>query len=298
MGAAKCCLYFFINYIIYYIMAKKKKETMVEEPVVEETVVMEEPVVESPRVEIKPEPQKPKWEVRDRMYYLANNMSPLTLKLKTSNLFWYDKEKGYERQIMYSRNQKTVFVDEMKGVIRPGHVVFADGVLYVPKEKQTLQKFLSLYHPHLDTIYHEKDSVSEAKDEVENIMEEVEALNIAMKIDIDMAEAVMRAEIGSEVSNLSSKELKRDLLVFAKNNPRLFVNLVSDENIHLRNIGIKAVESGIIRISQDQRSFHWSSNDRKLMTVPFDEHPYSALAQWFKTDEGMNVLASIEKRLN
>jgi len=129
-------------------------------------------------------------------------------------------------------------------------------------------------------------------------MEEVEALNIAMKIDIDMAEAVMRAEIGSEVSNLSSKELKRDLLVFAKNNPRLFVNLVSDENIHLRNIGIKAVESGIIRISQDQRSFHWSSNDRKLMTVPFDEHPYSALAQWFKTDEGMNVLASIEKRLN
>ena len=34
------------------------------------------------------------------------------------------------------------------------------------------------------------------------------------------------------------------------------------------------------------------------MTVPFDEHPYSALAHWFKTDEGMEVFKNVEKRLN
>jgi len=51
-------------------------------------------------------------------------------------------------------------------------------------------------------------------------------------------------------------------------------------------------------LSQDQRTFSWGSNDRKLMTVPFDEHPYSALAVWFKTDEGMEIFKSIEKRLN
>jgi hypothetical protein len=34
------------------------------------------------------------------------------------------------------------------------------------------------------------------------------------------------------------------------------------------------------------------------MNVPFDEHPYSALAQWFKTDEGMEIYSNIEKRLN
>ena len=55
---------------------------------------------------------------------------------------------------------------------------------------------------------------------------------------------------------------------------------------------------GIIKLSHDNRAFNWGSNDRKLMTVPFDEHPYSALAAWFKTDEGMEVLNSIEKRLN
>ena len=30
---------------------------------------------------------------------------------------------------------------------------------------------------------------------------------------------------------MSSKEIKRDLLLFAKNNPALFINLANDENV-------------------------------------------------------------------
>ena len=97
---------------------------------------------------------------------------------------------------------------------------------------------------------------------------------------------------------MSSKEVKRDLMVFAKRNPVLFLELMKDDNVYLRNVGIKAVEAGIIKLSPDQRTFMWASNQRKLMTVPFDEHPYSALAAWFKTDEGMEIYSSIEKRLN
>jgi len=127
---------------------------------------------------------------------------------------------------------------------------------------------------------------------------EIEALNAAQNLDIDMAEAVMRVEKGSEVSKMSSKELKRDLLLYARRNPALFLELVNDENVMLRNFGIKATEIGILKLSPDQRTFMWGSNDRKLMTVPFEEHPYSALAAWFKTDEGMEIYSNIEKRLN
>ena len=65
----------------------------------------------------------------------------------------------------------------------------------------------------------------------------------------------------------------------------------------LHHFGIKAVEASIIKLSDDQRTFQWGSNGRKLMAVPFDENPYSALAAWFKTDEGVEVYKSIEKRL-
>ena len=118
----------------------------------------------------------------------------------------------------------------------------------------------------------------------------------AKNLDIDLAEAVMRVELGSRVTEMSSKELKRDLLLFARRDPKLFLDLVTDDNIQLRNFGIKATETGILKLSGDQRTFIWASTGRKLMNVPFEEHPYSALAAWFKTDEGMEVYKSIEKR--
>jgi hypothetical protein len=96
---------------------------------------------------------------------------------------------------------------------------------------------------------------------------------------------------------MSSKEIRRDVLLMARNNPEMFLELANDDNVNLRNIGIKATEANIIKLAADQRTFKWGSNGRKLMTVPFDENPYSALAAWFKTDEGIEVFQTIEKKL-
>ena len=277
-------------------MAKKQIENVeVKTPQVKETVV-EQPVVKAPKIEVKP--KKNKWEIKDRMYRLKGSKKPLSRMLKSANLFYFDEEKGYEREIKYCQNQRTVFVDEMQGEQRMEHIVFRNGMLVVEREKTVLQKFLSLYHPERDTTFYEEKPAVKAASEVETIELEIEALNAANSMDIDMAEAIMRVEIGSKVSNMSSKELKRDLLIFAKNNPGLFLELASDENVQLRNFGIRATEMKILKLSSDQRTFMWGSNDRKLMNVPFDEHPYSALAAWFKTDEGMEVYSNIEKRLN
>jgi len=272
-------------------MAKKQKTQEVEVPVVET------PVVETPKPK-KVEPAKPTWEIRDRVYYLKGRRKPLSYMIRSSNIYWFDEEKGYERELKYCQNQKTSFVDEMKGDQRLEHIIFRNGTLFVEKEKTVLQKLLSLYHPHRDNIYYEYNPVQEAQDEVEILELEADAILAARNMDIDMAEAILRVEKGSSVSSLSSKELKRDLLVFARNNPALFLELATDDNVQLRNFGIKATELGIIRLSSDQRNFIWGSNDRPIMTVPFDEHPYTALAHWFKTDEGMEIYANIEKRLN
>jgi len=285
-------------------MAKKKKvATKVKEPVVEETVVVEEqPVIkEQPKVKIpkiEPKDLEPKWEIKDRVYYLKGNKKPLTYSIRSSNIYHFDEEKGYERELKYCQNQKTPFVDEMQGDQRLEHIVFQNGALFVRKEKVTLQKLLSLYHPHRDKLFYEYQPVKVAENQLDWLEFEIEALKIAKDVDIDMAEAIMRAEVGSEVNKMGSKELRRDLILFARNNPKLFLELVADENVMLRNFGIRAVELNIINLSEDQRTFTWSSNNRKLMNVPFDEHPYSALAAWFKTDEGMEIYRNIEKRLN
>ena len=273
-------------------MAKKKEtKEKVEVPVVET------PVVETPKPK-KVEPKKPTWEVKDRVYYLKGNKKPLSYMLKSAGVYWFDKEKQYERELKYCENQRTSFVDEMTGDQRLSHIIFRNGALFVPQNKTVLQKLLSLYHPHKDKVYYEWQPEVNAADEIEILEMEADAILAARNMDIDMAEAIMRVEKGSEVSKMSSKELKRDLLVFARNNPALFIELATDDNVQLRNFGIKATELGIITLSQDQRNFLWGSNNRPIMTVPFDEHPYTALAHWFKTDEGMEIYSNIEKRLN
>mgnify|MGYP003131741676 CR=1 FL=1 len=276
-------------------MAKKKTTTKVEEPIVEETVVVEQPKVEAPKIKAKP---KNTWEVKDRIYYLKGRRKPLSYTVRASNLFWFDKEKGYEREIKYCQNQNTCFVDEMKGDQRLEHIIFRSGSLFVEKEKSTLQKFLSLYHPHKDKLFYEYKPVEVAESQIDRLELEADAILMARQMEIDLAEAIIRVEKGSEVSRMSSKEIKRDLLVFARKNPDLFLELATDDNVQLRNFGIKAVEEGILKLSSDQRYFMWGSTDRKLMTVPFDEHPYTALAHWFKTDEGMEIYTQIEKRFN
>ena len=280
----------------------KKQETKVEvkEPQIQEVAVETAPVVEQLKKTRKEPTYKQAedgWEIKDRTYYLKSKKKPLSQMIRSANIYWFDEEKGYERELKYCENQKTPFVDEMQGDQRLSHIIFRNGALHVTREKVILQKLLSLYHPESNVTYEEWKPVTKAVDDINILEMEIEALNAAQNLDIDMAEAVMRVEVGSGVSNMSSKELKRDLLLYAKRNPALFLELVNDENVVLRNFGIKATEMGILKLSSDQRTFSWGSNDRKLMNVPFDEHPYSALAAWFKTDEGMEIFSNIEKKL-
>ena len=277
-------------------MAKKAKKAYAGDPGDEHVEKVVTPVVETPKPK-KVEPKKPTWEIKDRIYNLKGGKKPLSRSIKSANVYWFDKEKGYERELKYCQNQKTPFVDEMQGDQRLEHIIFRSGSLFVPKEKTTLQKLLSLYHPDKEKIYEEYKPIKMAENQLNVLEMEADAIVAARDLDIDMMEAIMRVEIGSEVSKMSSKELKRDLLIYARNNPELFLDLLQDENIQLRDYGIKATEQGIIKLSSDQRTFLWGSNNRKLMNVPFDEHPYSALASWFKTDEGMEIYSNIEKQL-
>ena len=248
------------------------------------------------------EPAKPEWEIKDRIYYLTGRDTPLTLTIPGKHtrkhaLLYFDKETGNQKELRYATNHDSPFKDNQKGEATMGHIMFRNGDLRVPKEQQNLQKLLSLYHPLRNKLYQEYDPVEEAYDDLEMLDLQTDAAVFAREMDIDDAEAILRVEIGSEVSKLSSKEIKRDLRLFANRNPELFLELAQDDNVGLRNIAIKATEANIISLSQDQRTFSWASNGRKLMSVPFDENPYSAMAAYFKTDEGMEVFRSIEKKI-
>ena len=274
-------------------MAKQAKAQQVEVAPQEEVVT---------KVATPVRPSNPEWEIKDRVYYLKGSKNPLTLTIPGKHtrkhaLLYFDLKTGKQREIRYATNQDSPLVDEQKGEVTMGHIRFQKGTLTVKKEQQNLQKLMSVYHPLKGKLYDEFSAVEEAVDQLEILDLQVDAMNAARNIDIDQAEAILRVEIGSKVNEMSSKELKRDLLLFARSNPALFINLANDENVQLRNFAIRAQEVGIISLSQDQRTFMWVSTGRKLMNVPFDENPYSAFAAFLKTDEGVEIYKSIDKKL-
>ena len=235
------------------------------------------------------------WEIKDR-YYTLNGRSPLTYRVRSTGLLWFDEEDAVNKELRYATNQNSLFIDEQDSNVRLGHIIFEDGALFVPKSDQPLQKLLSLYHPSKNK-WTELDEAAEAEDEVDVIEYELKALNLVGELSIEDIEAIMRTELGSSVTSLSSKELKRDAYRFAKNNPKLFIELSEDDDLKLRNLANRSVEAGILALTDDGTVFKLVASGKKILTVPFDTHPYAALSQYFKTDDGVTLMKSIIKKL-
>ena len=74
------------------------------------------------KTNIKPK-VKDKWEIKDRTYYLTRDRRPLTATIKSTDIYYFDENMGYERELKHTSNQKTCLVDEMKGDQRLEHIL-------------------------------------------------------------------------------------------------------------------------------------------------------------------------------
>ena len=83
------------------------------------------------------------------------------------------------------------------------------------------QKFLDL-HPAKDIKYSVIDKVKEASEIVEDLNTEVDALIAARELTIDQVEAITRVAFGTNPSSVTSTELRRDILLFARREPQAF----------------------------------------------------------------------------
>ena len=89
-------------------MAKKKKTTIVEESIPRpEDVMIKEPETKVTSQSIKKPDTKNKWEIKNRTYFLKNGLKPLSYMLRSANVYYFDEEKGYERELKYCSNQST-----------------------------------------------------------------------------------------------------------------------------------------------------------------------------------------------
>jgi len=242
----------------------------------------------------------PNLEIKPRIFLLHGNKRPLRfmLPVKHSNskpLLYFDG--SMNRALRWATNQTSPFVDEQDGLATVEPIIFEDGKLMVQEFNSNLVKFLYL-HPDFNQKFYEFDAEKDANKQVQDLTSSLDAQVAAKDLDISDLEAIARVVMKSGVSNLTSSELRRDMIIYARNNPVEFNNLLNDENLKLRNLAVRAIEEGVLILKGDQRTVVWAGQkDKTVMVAPFGENVYSALALFFKTDEGLDVMQNITNKL-
>tara|TARA_R110002012_G_scaffold9575_2_gene43905 strand:- start:1758 stop:2507 length:750 start_codon:yes stop_codon:yes gene_type:complete len=239
----------------------------------------------------------------DRSYKLKKEAAPLSYMLPTSHnkrisLLHFDDKTKSNRALRYSSNQKSVFIDEQDGNIILEPIVFEDGFLSVPSTNPVLQEFLYL-HPHRDIVFEEVDDEKDAQEEVDFLNIAVEALTLAKNLTISQLEMVSRVLFGTDPAKLSTAELKRDVLVFARREPLLFINTLGDPQLnHTAKVKV-FFEKNLLAFRNNQKDvyFNTKSNKKRMLVVPFGEDPYYVVSSYLQSEEGIESLKMLETNL-
>ena len=238
----------------------------------------------------------------DKVYRLKIG-NPLSYTLASRNhprypLMWFDEKNNINRALRYATNQRSPFEDEQDGnaIVEP--IIFEDGFLRVPKQNPALQQFLH-YHPQNGVIFSEVDKEKDAAAEVDDLNLEIEALIEARQLSIEQIETLTRVMFGKDPSTVSTAELKRDILVFAKNDPKEFLNILNDPELKFQAKIRLFFENKLLILRNGDKEvwYNTSTNKKKMLSVPYGEDPYEMSAHFLQTDEGIDSLRMLEALL-
>ena len=239
--------------------------------------------------------------LKDRTYRLKGDKGSLEFILNSRNsrrkpLLYFDGTRN--RALRYSSNQSSPFQDEQddNAIIEP--VVFEDGMLFVPKTNPVLQEFLS-FHPGLDKIFEEVDNEKDASADVETLDAQLEAQVAAKDLDIEMLETIGRIALSLNVDKMSTAELKRDIRLYALNNPEDFLNTLNDPMLQLQRLASNCLAQGLLTIKNKGKDIYFNlpQNKKKLLSIPFGDTAIQALSMFFKTDDGVELMSMLENKL-
>ena len=246
---------------------------------------------------------KTKQKVVAKSYRLLRDVAPLSLMLSShhshrSPLLYFDEDKSINRPLRYARNQKSPFEDEQDGNAIMEPIIFEDGFLHVQRSNQVLQQFLS-YHPGNGQVFEEVNEARDAAEELEIEELILDAQLLARDMSIPKLETVCRVLMGARADNMSTAELKRDILVYSRTNPEEFIDIVNDPALQMYDDVVQIFDKGLLSLRNKNRDvyFNLKDNKTKILTVPYGEDATDIMSSYFQTDDGVETYKLLKQML-
>jgi hypothetical protein len=218
----------------------------------------------------------------------------------------YDEETNTNRMIRYVIGEPSIFEDEQtsdKPVL--GDIVFTNGILPVPYNQATLKKYLdtSNYNGGNPNRIEDKRVLFQAIDnefDAQKSMKDMEieylATDTLMKLDAQKMVGYARA-MGLDVDR-SMYEIKHDMMVMAKGNPKLFMEEISNPMIERKQVIMDAIDEMIVIELKGKRQFVWGDSKELIFTVPVGVDVIDALTEYTFDDEGTSVFSRIKRLMS
>lgn len=233
---------------------------------------------------------------RQEKIYSVIKGSGIWYKLTQGNITIYDNQSDKVREIRYCENEPSVFADEQSSNAIRSHIVFREGLLIVPPSKSNLQDYLAL-HPHNKENGGSSFTIinKEAKATVELDKEFllIDAVSIVRDKSIDeLLPLCMYLNIDV---NQRNNEIRRELLLEAKGNPKNFIELLDNPYVRSMSAIKQAVDYNILKSKED--GMYWMDSGRLIVTTPVGQDTVTVTTRFCMTEKGLSAYDEIVNRL-
>jgi hypothetical protein len=233
-------------------------------------------------------------ELKPKIYHIPSGGGIIyTIK---SEAIIYDPNTNTNRQIRYCPNEPSVFADEQSSFAVRQHVIFENGMLYVPIENPTLQRFLDL-HPgnraNGGGIFEEVNTERNAQVDVDSEFILHDAIGLVRNKSVDELLPVA-IYLGID-TNQKNAEIKRELLLEAKANPKKFIELFDNPVVQARAAVKNAINYQILKERPD--GMYWFDSGRLIVSTPAGQDTVEVMSRFCLSEKGSILYNELKEQL-
>jgi hypothetical protein len=228
--------------------------------------------------------------------YNTVRKSGATFLLQQRGVVVHDKGTDTVREIRYCPNEPSIFRDEQSDKSVRRSVVFNEGRLFVPPNKPNLRDYLNA-HPGNQAnggamfFLVNKEKNSEAELDREFLMLDA----VSMIRDKDLEELLPVAISYGFNINRPVSEIKHDLMVIAKKDPKKFIEAFDNPAVEMKTRVTLAKKYQIIKLDKD--GVKWYDTNKLIVSVPAGKKPMDVAVRYLLTEAAVPVVEEIDRQL-
>ena len=218
-------------------------------------------------------------------------------KIRQKSVLVFDEEAGFNREIRYARGERSIFVDEQSNTARREAIVFRDKNLLVNVNQPELLAYLRA-HPdnkmNGGKVFNEVNNQSTAEEDVENEFLVHDAVSLIRGASLDeLLPMVLSYGIDSTMSNM---EIKKELLKFAKGNPKNFMELYDSPVVQIKADVLTSIDFQILVAKAD--GMYWGDTNALICPTPMGQNSVEVFTRFLMTDRGNAVRDELQRQID